>query len=531
MANKNYAIVFERGEQDKEKGYSLRVLDYVEGEEKILKGGKKVFIIDPNFKEKYIGVDIEKDPSYEYLFQDGRIMFMEDKNSLVSKYVYGSPVDMELFHEIINYNNSMYMAGYEPDENDSKKTTEEMKDEYVEALKNYDFYQGVNSTGRLKTYYVRKEALNVFAKMDDVIGPIVFDELGMEIPEECQEENYKKIFKKLPESIDMKKIYDECRKYIIGQDEHILPVLCAIDDNLSATIPEEKTNVLVGGATGVGKTAVFKRIAEMVGLPIVIENSTQFTKAGYVGRNIDDIFEDLLQAAGNDIELAQRGIIIIDEIDKKASGKDDRVSGIGVIHSMLKLLEGGQYTYETGKGSLSELKTFNTLKTTIAFGGAFSGLAEQCVEKNIGFGKINSHKPSSIDIYSIDNLEKYGIPPEFVGRIQLIELFNTLGLEDLKKIMLEALINPYNLFVEKMKRYATVVKSDESFIDAVAKEAYKRKTGARGLYSVMKDATKRAEGEIRLMPKYKKELILTPECVEDNSAYTLKRVYRKGTTK
>ena len=151
----------------------------------------------------------------------------------------------------------------------------------------------------------------------------------------------------------------------------------------------------------------------MVGLPIVIEDSTQFTKAGYVGRDISDVFEDLIEAADGDLELAQRGIIIIDEIDKKASGRDDSVSGVGVLQSMLKLLEGGNYTYEVGSGIATQLKTFNTLNTTIAFGGAFSGLSElNAPHRSIGFGSV-VEEPKTTGVYDVANLDRYGIPPEF----------------------------------------------------------------------------------------------------------------------
>lgn len=177
--------------------------------------------------------------------------------------------------------------------------------------------------------------------MESAISNIFADELGLEFPDDYDiDADYEDVYKSIPTEIDMRKIYEETKKYIIGQDKHILPILSAINDNLSAELPEEKANILVCGPTGCGKTAIFKRIAETVGLPIVIEDSTQFTKAGYVGRNISDIFEDLIIAANGDQELAQKGIIIIDEIDKKASGKDDSVSGVGVIQSMLKLLEG-----------------------------------------------------------------------------------------------------------------------------------------------------------------------------------------------
>ena len=512
MENNNYAIVFKREEYDEDYGYPLVLVNCVLGSERTFEDDSKVFIIDKNFKQKFCNMH-KNHPLSDYLLTHDELPYAEDKNSLDSEFVYGSPFSKMFLNSIISFNTEGLK--------DKNLNIVSLQGLYLKALSNYNFYQLYISED-LTTYVERKEPLKNVVYIESMIEPIINEELGLELPDEDYD-----VFKALPTHINIKEMYQKCKKYIIAQDEHILPILGGINDNLMAEIPEEKTNILVCGPTGVGKTALFKKIAELAGIPIVIENSTQFTKVGYVGRNIDDIFEDLLQAANNDLELAQRGIIIIDEIDKKASGKDDSVSGVGVLQSMLKLLEGGEYTYEVGKGGFSTLKTFNTLKTTIAFGGAFSGLKDQLNKKTIGFDKSEISKPSSIDIYSVENLEKYGIPPEFVGRLQLIEMFNSLSVEDLKRILLEAAINPYSLFIKKMKRYNTIVKNDESFINAVAEEAYRRKSGARALYSTIKDATKIAESEIMLMPNYQKELILTPECVVDNKAYTLKKIYKK----
>lgn len=515
---KDYAIIFERINLEGNENCNLRALDFVEGEEIVQKNGNKEFKISEEFKEK-IRNEFGNDPFYQFI-NESIMSYMEEYSSLENKYVYGSPTYTKLFKKIVEND---LLSDYSVEE--VFEETENLKELYAELLKEYDFYQLKNGDSNLITYCKRKEPIDMYIDMNDISNDIMYQELGIDIKDSQIVDNY--TFKPLPEKIDVKNIYNECQKYIIGQDEHILPILCAINDNLAAEIPEEKKNVLICGSTGVGKTAIFKRISELVGIPIVIENAPQFTQAGYVGRNIDDIFEDLLLAANNDLELAQRGIIIIDEIDKKASGKDDNVSGVGVIHSMLKLLEGGNYTYETGKGFNSELKTFNTLKTTIGFCGAFSDLSNKVNKKILGFERPISNNIAE-DVFNLDSFKDYGIPEEFIGRIDLLEVLKSLTEDDLKKILTTAKLNPYTLFIKKMKKYNTEVKADDAFLDAIAKVAYQKKTGARALKYAIEYSTKLAEAQIALSPTYKKELILTPECAYDNKAYTLKRVYKNN---
>lgn len=532
---KNYAVIFRRGEFVEGKGCSLEALDYVEGIEKEIKG-KKYFIIDPEFRERSLEELDKEEELYEFFENTKVLRFMENRNNITTKYVYGTPLNTRVLKDLIVYNFGFLdrTFGIEVTDEEYNENINSLKEGYVLALKNYTFYQNVNKVGEVETSCQRKDPLMYNVTMDNAIPNIFTDELGLEFPDDYDiDADYEDVYKAMPTEIDMRKIYEETKKYIIGQDKHILPILSAINDNLSAELPEEKANILVCGPTGCGKTAIFKRIAETVGLPIVIEDSTQFTKAGYVGRNISDIFEDLIIAANGDQELAQKGIIIIDEIDKKASGKDDSVSGVGVIQSMLKLLEGGDYTYEVGSGSHQQLKTFNTLNTTIAFSGAFSGLAEQATPpKTLGFGNTRKTDQPIGNIYDVNNLAKYGIPPEFVGRITLLEVIDKLSVEDLKNILLTAKINPLDLFIRKMKRFNTIVNIEDGFIDTLAEEAYKTDTGARALYKMMRECTKIAQGEIELMNKnIEKELTLMSETIYDNTKYELKENVKVKTLK
>lgn len=525
---KDYAVIFKRGEFVEGKGCSLEAVDYVEGVEKEIKG-KKYFLIDPLFRQHCMEELDEGDELRKFYESNKNFKFMENKNHILTPYVYGSPLNSSMLKDLIVYNFSFLSESLGIDADMSSDNFNEnvntLKEKYVEALKRYTFYQNINGNGEVETYCQRKEPMVYNVSMGSAIPNIFEEELGLDFPEDYDiDAGLEDVYKPLPMEIDMRRIYEETKKYIIGQDKHILPILSAINDNLCAEIPEEKANILVCGPTGCGKTAIFERIADLIGLPIVIEDSTQFTKAGYVGRNISDIFEDLIEKANGDQELAQKGIIIIDEIDKKASGKDDSVSGVGVLQSMLKLLEGREYTYEVGSGMRQQLKTFNTLNTTIAFSGAFSGLAEQAIPpKTVGFGNARKTDKPMGNIYDVDNLSKYGIPPEFAGRITLLEVIDKLSVEDLKNILLTAKVNPLDLFIKKMKRYNTIVNVEDGFVDALAEESYKTDTGARALYKMMRESTKIAQAEIELINRNaEKELTLLPETVYDNAVYDLK---------
>lgn len=528
MAN-NIAILYKR-KSDKDGDYYLEPIDFIEGEETILANAKCAFVIDKNYISSKLNGDLSEE--YAELSNGSNVIpFMSNTND--SEYVYGSPTTVS---NIIGLAKKLSKekgnkGDLETNLRNISLAVSEFKTDYLEALREYYIFQSsnlremldVNSGDELITVMKRKDTSPIILDPEDMSELILTEELELDLTNSEQASSNKQ----LPKSIDVKKMSKECKKYIIGQDEHIGPILCAINDNLSAKTPQEKTNILVCGDTGVGKSAILSFISKQTGLPIVIEDATQFSITGYAGRDVSDIFEDLLAKADNDLELAQKGIIMIDEIDKKASGSNDRVSGVGVLQSMFKFLEGGEYTYEVKDEFRKVIKKFNTLNTTFVFSGAFSGI-DSFEKKSVGFSR--NETPRVHDIFSVENMKMYGVPPEFTGRLHLIEKFNPLSEATLKKILLNAKESALEILSKRLKRYNTTLKYDEAFIDAVAREAYKRKTNARALTSVLKDATKMAEYEIQCDPDVKKELILTPECVYDSKAYKLRRV-RKITNK
>jgi ATP-dependent Clp protease ATP-binding subunit ClpX len=308
----------------------------------------------------------------------------------------------------------------------------------------------------------------------------------------------------LPTPRSIKAFLDQ---YVIGQDDakEVLSVAVynhykRLDHPVIEDVEIDKSNLMLIGPTGVGKTLLAHSIARMLDVPIVSYDTTALTESGYVGADIEDTISRLLQAADFDIKRCERGIIFLDEIDKKAkrdiSGSSRDVAGEGVQQALLKLLEGTDIMVPASgrKGPNVELVKVNTRNILFILGGAFIGL-EKIVEKasednaTIGFGaKVGSTTASTADLLRLvesDHLVKYGLIPELVGRVPIISVLDDLNEDQLMRILTE----PKNALVKQYtKMFAldgVVLSFDEEALRAVAKLAKKRKTNGRALRGVL----------------------------------------------
>ena len=297
--------------------------------------------------------------------------------------------------------------------------------------------------------------------------------------------------------------------YVIGQ-EHAKKVISVavynhykrVATNTMDEIEIEKSNMLMIGPTGCGKTYLVKTLARLLDVPLAITDATSLTEAGYIGDDIESVVSKLLAAADNDVEKAERGIIFIDEIDKIAKKKETTsrdVSGESVQQGMLKLLEGAEVEVPVGansKNAMVPLTTVNTKNILFICGGAFPDLEEiikQRLNKQTSIGynaELRDKYDKDKDILSrvtIEDIKKFGMIPEFIGRLPILFTLQALSQDMLVKILKE----PKNAILKQYQKLLDLdevrLEFNEGALEAIAKKAMEKETGARALRAIIED--------------------------------------------
>ncbi len=305
------------------------------------------------------------------------------------------------------------------------------------------------------------------------------------------------------------KIKEQLDQYVVGQEQAKKVVSVAVYNHykrvcstLADDIEIEKSNVLMIGPTGCGKTYLVKTLAKLLQVPLAIADATSLTEAGYIGDDIESVLSKLLAAADNDVDKAEMGIVFIDEIDKIAKKKETNhrdVSGESVQQGLLKLLEGSEVEVPVGsnsKNAMVPLTTINTKNILFICGGAFPDLDKIIKERlsqksSMGFGSDLKDKFDNdekiLNKVAVEDIRNFGMIPEFLGRMPIICTMDKLDNEMLKSILTQ----PKNAILKQYKKLLELdeveLLFDDSAIEAIAKKAMERKTGARALRAILED--------------------------------------------
>ena len=326
--------------------------------------------------------------------------------------------------------------------------------------------------------------------------------------------------------IDISDLFNKVTATLIAQDEPARRVICEIarkemDDR------KKKEGILLTGATGVGKTELMRLIAKYLDKPFYKIDSTQLTTPGYTGLDIEEALWDLYVQCGKNKKLAESAIIFFDEIDKKGSPSKDDHSGQGVLNILLQFIEGTTYKACQSMKYSRDSVEIDTSGMTVILGGAYTDVYSNLASQIIGF---NNSKEKVVNTVSTkDFVERGMMTEELMGRVMVVRL-NDLDVEAIKRIMLESNESSIKIQQEIFDKLGVKLTFTDDYTTAVAEDAYKKKTGARGLNGIIDESTWQVFEEVYSNRGVYEEAILNEDSVRDSSCYQLVKKHNEVTS-
>lgn len=386
--------------------------------------------------------------------------------------------------------------------------------EYRDDISDYDYKQEYDSENDITyTYRIDPE--------DDskVLLAKCYNNTFKEI--EAQIELNKDFIKTEEEEINydfnVKEIYDYVTSCVIGQDKAIKKAITTISKNLNIEDYRNKTNLLLIGPSGSGKTEIFRSIAESINLPITIEDSEQYSVAGYVGASVSEMLIKLYEKANRSQTLAEHGILVIDEIDKKVHTTDDDVSGKRFLNSLLSLMEGTTFRINVGTDMHENYINFSTNNLTVVLLGAFSSIID--IKRSMGFNNNINSKQKKYEDVTIEDMKKYGLLVDLLRRVNIINV-NELTIDNIENIIKNSKHNILLEFKELFSKKGVDLEVSDEAIKKIALMAYKKNIGASGIKNTFNDLLDDALFEVSINDNYER-VKLTDESLDNNPPYIL----------
>ena len=338
--------------------------------------------------------------------------------------------------------------------------------------------------------------------------------------ENKEEENKPKLklYKENSNKFNLAKLRKNVLANIVGQDEAVYDLTRAIAINQTSKNYRNKSHILITGPSGTGKTEMVNVVSKELDLPIFKANAPDYTKAGYYGKEVPTMLIGLLDAANGDLEKAQNGILVIDEVDKLVTYQNDKGFGKGVIHEMLKILDRDVIEVDVEKGRNNKMM-FDTSNLTVILMGSFDELYEQKKEtkKNtIGFGTVEEKEEPKARLDEDDFIGWMG--PEFIGRVGTITCTDELSYKTILKILKESKLSQLKIAEQDLAERGIKLKVTSGYLNEIIKKGYSKKLGVRKLNKEVKKSLNCAYDEILTNPKVK-SIKLTKKTALDNKEY------------